>query len=196
MRARVWLQSPGHVTIKRAAVHGSWLGDIVSARAAGQCGPRLNCACSDGYVTGGTDSHNTPVEHYHDPVDRPCRLAPTYIDMISGALTTAVGWYNGRYVRHPALECDGVPIYQQIGETGAVLYRSSYGGGNWLVGSSKRAAECSRIGDVISSEVDRSNACGSYHLCDGSCIDSPDGCAGKWRENSAAAPGLKVTAGG
>jgi hypothetical protein len=115
--------------------------------------------------------------------------------MISGALTTAVG-YNGRYVRHPALECDGVPIYQQIGETGAVLYRSSYGGGNWLVGSSKRAAECSRIGDVISSEVDRSNACGSYHLCDGSCIDSPDGCAGKWRENSAAAPGLKVTGGG
>eukprot|EP01043_Picozoa_sp_COSAG02_P055964 COSAG02_NODE_6566_length_3494_cov_11.517983_3_plen_474_part_00 len=110
-----------------------------------QCG----CNCSDSYV------------------GETCQFAPAYA--ISGSERSQ---FNGRYERMAAAECNGKPVYLQLGN-GYVLFqpnRRSY----WKVGSSDRAMDCIDSGFIWS------NSNGP-----GSCAASPDGagCAGLWREN-------------
>ena len=97
-------------------------------------------------------------------------MAEAYV--VSGAADEK---YDGRYDRLAA-ECNGKPVYQQVGGlSGNVLFQST-GHSYWVVGPSYRATSCaSRAFMDI-----RSNGNG------GVCPASPDGsgCEGRWQENT------------
>ena len=138
-------------------------GNTAGAGAAGAGG--CSCVCSDGYVGAA------------------CDLAPAYL--IQGAVHPQL---NGRYTRLPlpggsgapsasggggGQECNGLPVYQQDGSDGMVLFQPT-GADNWMVGSSSAALSCEKSG-FLQTPVDT-----------GGCKDSPGeiGCVSQWLEAS------------